>query len=115
MATDPFAEALRAAYQATPGAALQRFPVEKGWEPQIEKLGTAKPEADQSVSPTVPRVPTVPSNFGYIQGHAGAEAASEALATWDERAAIREYEGGMSRREAELMTAMELGPRPAGT
>jgi len=41
-----------------------------------------------------------------------AEAASEALATWDERAAIREYEGGMSRREAELMTAMELGPRP---
>lgn len=112
MATDPFAEALRAAYQATPGAALQRFPVENHWEPQVEKLGTAKADADQSVNPTVPRVPRVPSENGTMPHRMAAEAASEALATWDERAAIREYEGGMSRREAELTTAMELGPRP---
>ena len=40
------------------------------------------------------------------------EATSATLAAWDERAAIREYDAGMSRREAELHTAMELGPRP---
>jgi hypothetical protein len=29
-----------------------------------------------------------------------------------ERAAIREYDGGMSRPQAETLTALELGPCP---
>ncbi len=112
MATDPFAEALRAAYLATPGAALQRFPVENHWEPLADELGTEKPYSDQSVKSKVPTVPRVPTENGTMPRRIPTEATSTTLAAWDERAAIREYDGGMSRREAELHTTMELGPRP---
>ena len=91
---------------------LQRFPVESHWEPQTEELGTENTYADQPVNVAVPKVPRVPSEKGTMPHRIGAEAAFEALTAWDERAAIRQYDGGMSRREAEHHTAMELGPRP---
>ena len=112
MATDPFAEALRAAFPSPPGAALQRFPVENYWEPLAADLGTEKPFSHQPVNPAVPRVPRVPTENGTMPLRIATEATSATLAAWDERAAIREYDAGMSRREAELHTAMELGPRP---
>lgn len=39
-------------------------------------------------------------------------AAADLWAAWVERAAICEYEGGLSRNEAERLTATELGPCP---
>lgn len=39
-------------------------------------------------------------------------AAADHWAAWLERAAIREYGGGLSRHEAERLTAAELGPCP---
>lgn len=38
-----------------------------------------------------------------------ASSAEAARAEWEERAAIREYDGGMSRAEAEALTDSELG------
>lgn len=39
----------------------------------------------------------------------------DAWMEWEERAAIREYDGGMGRGEAEALTALELGKaRPLG-
>lgn len=105
---DPLAEALRKAYAALSPEGVERFPLKLEWEPLSHVVGTDKPQQDQGVKATVPAVPTVPTNFEYIQ-HCTPE---EALAAWDERAAIREFDGGMSRETAEELTTCELGPRP---
>lgn len=42
----------------------------------------------------------------------GAASAEGAQVEWEERAAIREFDGGMSRDDAERLTALELGARP---
>lgn len=105
---DPLAAALRAAYSALSPDLAERFPVEFHWEPQSVELGTAKARSDQCVNPYGSQVPRVPSENQYISERTDADA----LAEWEERAAIREFDGGMSRVVAEALTALELGPRP---
>lgn len=43
---------------------------------------------------------------------AGGAAAEGVRVEWEERAAIREFDGGMDREEAERLTALELGAPP---
>lgn len=42
----------------------------------------------------------------------GAASAEGVQVEWEERAAIREFDGCMDREEAERLTALELGTRP---
>jgi len=67
----------------------------------------------QGFAAAVPRSPAVPIEKQDMPQRAAAEVAAAAWVAWEERAAIREFEGGMSRREAEAATAQELGPAPA--
>lgn len=41
------------------------------------------------------------------------EVSADGWGEWEERAAIREFDGGMSRAEAEAMTTGDLGPSPS--
>ena len=114
MATDDaFAEALRSAFAKLAPAPGERFPVVSNREPESPTLGTDFRASDQSVSGQVPRVPTVPSENEDRSQRTPAPDLAEAWAAWQARAAIREYDGGMTRQVAELLTAMELGPCPA--
>lgn len=113
MATD---DALQAAilashvrWSATPD---ERFPVSPGWEPLSSDLGTENHSLNPGVDGSVPSVPTVPNQIRDSRHRTTSPDEAEALVTWLERAAIHEYDGGMSRAEAEARTALELGPRP---
>lgn len=114
MATD---EAMRAAILAAHAGwsaqAEERFPVNSDWEPPAGALGTAKLSQDQIVNGAVPRVPRVPSEKQYRSHVSPSPEAADAWAAWTERAAIRQYDGAMSRTQAETVTALELGPCPA--
>ena len=124
MATDDaMRAAILAAHARWSGAPAERFPVNSDWEPPAVALGTAKITPDQQLTGRVPRVPTVPSEKQYRSHRTGSTetadatgvrggASAEAWAAWVERAAIREYSGRMSRAEAEVRTALELGPCP---
>jgi len=57
----------------------------------------------------VPGAPTVPTEIDKRQRCAKPEGAGAALAEWEERAAIIEFDGGMSRAEAERRATEELG------
>ena len=116
--------AILAAHARWSASPAERFPVNSDWEPPAADLGTAKASPDQSLAGPVPRVPRVPSEKQHRSHRTGSTetadatglrggASAEAWAAWLERAAIREYEGGMSRAEAEVRTALELGPCPA--
>lgn len=105
---DPLAAALKAAYSALSPDLAERFPVKFDWEPQLAKVGTEKRQSDHGVNPYGSQVPRVPSEKQYISECAD----TDALAEWEERAAILEFDSGMSRAEAEVLTALELGPRP---
>ena len=125
MATDDaMRAAILAAHARWSGAPAERFPVNSDWEPLAADQGTAKAAPDQGLTASVPRVPTVPSEKQYRSHRTGSTetadatggrggASAEAWAAWVERAAIREYDGRMSRAEAEVRTALELGPCPA--
>ena len=113
MATDPLVEAVRAIHERWPEAASERFPVILDWEPQAVDVGTTKSQIDQSTSGAVPAVPRVPSENEYSSHCTARACLFDRWAAWIERAAIREHDGGMSRSEADVATALELGPCPA--
>jgi hypothetical protein len=75
------------------------------WEPENSAV-------KQQLTEPVPGIPTVPTEFdkGVEPGSAGCGLAG--MVEWEERAAILEFDGGMSRREAELRAAAELGFQP---
>ena len=85
-------------YQRGPG--VPAVPVKTDYSPQR----TASPETN----------PLADAWATWVERAASPEtsALANAWATWVERAAIREYGGGMSRAEAEVRTALELGPCP---
>lgn len=56
----------------------------------------------------------VPTEKQYMPHCAPEEASADAWGEWEERAAIREFDGGMSRAEAEAVTAADLGSSPSG-
>ncbi len=101
--------ALKAAYARAASEASKRFPAQSEWEPPAERLGTDKAFSDQELEGWVPTVPTVPTEKHKRQHRTRAEA----LAEWQERAAILEFEGGLSRAEAEAQATAELGEPPA--
>lgn len=114
---DPLWAVLKAAHAALSPAEAERFPPVPRWEPQEPEVGTAKAEPNQHVVGAVPTVPTVPTEKDNVSHCTGPEAAADAWAAWHERAGIREFDGGVSRVEAEAGTVAELGPappRPAG-
>lgn len=53
-------------------------------------------------------VPTVPTTLDIDTGTDGRSDVGEACAAWEERAAILEFEGGMSRAEAECAASEML-------
>jgi len=110
---DPLVEALRAAHARWSRGSAERFPVENNWEPLAAGLGTDKANKDQQLKSAVPRVPRVPSEKQYTSHCTTQPDVLEAWTAWMERAAVREYDGGMSRAEADTRTALELGPCPA--
>lgn len=113
MATeDAVAAALRAALAALAGSSdgSQSIGV---LGTVLGEVGTDLASQDQLVKVAVPRVPTVPSKKQYTPHCTRPDDAIDAWATWQERAAIREFDGRMMRAEAEALTAMERGPCPA--
>lgn len=114
MTDDAFQRALQAAYQALGGAA-DRFPPPRPWEPLAGDLGTEEGHQNQEVAAAVPTVPRVPTEK---QDRDARTLTDEPLtrpvswSAWQERAAIREFEAGLDRAMAEVLTAIELGPCP---
>jgi len=54
-------------------------------------------------------VKSVLSEGGRMQPAAGASALADLVDAWEERAAIRQYDGGQAREDAEKGAAVELG------
>lgn len=110
--TDPdIQRALHAAYRALRGAS-DRFPPAWNWETPSAEMGTEEAEKYQEPTGAVPRVPRVPTQNQYMDINTAGHAPSAAWAEWQERAAMREFEGGLDRGTAEVLTAVELGPCP---
>ena len=108
MATDdPLWDALRSAHgRLAPG--VDRFPAQAPWEPQSYPAGTDKSKHDQEVERSVPRVPEVPSQNEYQWTCGTNPAAADLGSDWEERCAILEFDGGLSRQEAERYASDEL-------
>lgn len=108
MATDDrLWAAIRAAHEQWSPETAERFPPPPEWEPaeaeaRIESGEVGEVEAPASTGPVLPE------HFGR---QTRAERLAEERAVWEERAAILEYDGGLSREEAERQTAEELGYR----
>lgn len=105
-------EALRAAWASLSPGGLERFPVESDREPFSVGPGTAKAQEIPEVNPCGSRVPGVPGKNKDRSQHTHADGDADAWAAWLERAAIREFDGGMTRAQAEAVTAVERGPCP---
>jgi hypothetical protein len=100
---------LRRAYERLAPDGVARFPLAAEWDPSARAAGTAKPLAGSGVRSTVPDVPTVPTP----QDYGCSEHSAPCWGDWQERAAIRECDGGINRAEADRLTAEELGPCPS--
>lgn len=92
-----------------PGA----VPSEIDREPISAKVGTKKAEPDQRASGPVPTVPTVPAISEDSPARARSLDHAERWMLWQERSAILEFCGGLSRLEAEDRATSELGYRPS--
>lgn len=108
MTDDPLWEAIQAARARWSPHTLARFPSKPKWEPSAKGLGTGKADTDQQARASVPTVPTVPIKWGYGTQRTQ-PITDDQLAAWEERAAVLEFDGGMSRPEAERNAALELG------
>jgi hypothetical protein len=108
------AVALRQAYSTLAPALAQRFRAEEARNRSHDSPEPQKPQQIQLDNGHGSGVPAVPGEFGSTPQRAAEDIAADASAEWEERAAIREYDGHMSRGEAERLTALELGPRPQG-
>lgn len=82
------------------------------WEPEAPAVGTQEAEEKHSDKASVPAVPTVPALCEEV-GTAPPLSAADARALWEERAAIKEFCGGMSREAAEREATLELGLPPS--
>lgn len=77
-------------------------------EPEQAQAGTEKASEDQKLVESVPAVPTVPSISEQPQPLTRAERREAEAMEWQERAAVLEFSGGLSREEAEEQAAAEL-------
>ncbi len=112
---DTLRTAILAAHAGWSGGVGEWFPVDSGPGTVFAEPGTAKADKEQSVKAPGPGVPGVPGKKQYRSARTATpetNARADAWATWVERAAIRQYCGGVSRAEAEVRTALELGPCP---
>ncbi len=109
---DPLWAAIRAANARWSPGALDRFPVARRWEPSRASTGNHQAIDPESISAAVPSVPTVPTKKEDIQTRTGDTARDVTADEWAERAAILEFDAGLSREEAERRTFAELGPPP---
>lgn len=112
MATDDLLRAtIKAAHERWYPPAAERFPPKAGWEPLGLSVGTENTPSDQNLMGPVPTVPTVPTSKQYELRCTHEHAAAEALVAWEERAAIIQFEGGLSREDAERRATEEMGGR----
>lgn len=112
MATDDrLRTALSAARARWPLDPAGQFPSPPSREPEAGRAGTGEAVSDQEVPGPVPTVPTVPAQMEERPRRTAAEVAADALAEWEERAGIIEYDGEFSRAEAEARATAELGGR----
>lgn|GEM_PF-5488684 len=91
---------LRAQARWSTGVA-ERFPPASEWEPLAGSVGTEKFKLNQSLETAVPTVPTVPTEYGDVD-----DASPPLTAEQEERAAILEFDAGLSRPEAEHLARM---------
>ena len=77
-------------------------------EPERKLPGTENADQDQTVIAAVPAVPTVPSVSEHQQRLTHAERREAEAMEWQERAAVLEFSGGLSREDAEQQAALEL-------
>lgn len=90
-------------------ATPQRFPSNSTGNRTPAELGTDNSLFNQHVEGAVPTVPAVPVDFNSTGQRASGEID---WGQWQERAAIREYDGCMRRAEAEALTQFDYGPCP---
>lgn len=107
---DPLWAALKGAYARWSIEAAARFPLVSKWEPPQGLVGPEKNVTDLTVDSRVPTVPAVPTEIHNNRRETQLDPAAEAMAAWDERAAIVEYDGGLSREEAERAATEALKP-----
>tara|TARA_R110000868_G_scaffold45045_1_gene149787 strand:+ start:47402 stop:47698 length:297 start_codon:yes stop_codon:yes gene_type:complete len=96
MASDPLADAIARARRHFAGG----FPPDQPWERLPGEVGAgeiAENQGSGAMVPTVPGVPTVCNMSDELRDR------------YDERAAIREYDGGLDRAEAERLARIEYG------
>ena len=110
MATDdPLWDAIRAAHAAWAAEGAGRLPPKFEWQPLGGEVVTDQALIGQGVAGAVTTVATVATEKHKTEHCARAEA----RAAWEERAAILEYSGGLSRAEAERRATVEMGFEPS--
>ena len=110
-ADDKLYSVLKAAHARWSPLAAERFPTALPLGAGGADLGTAKGQEDQQLGGWVPMVPAVPTLFEKERQARSGEVAAD-LADWEERAAILEFETGLTRAEAEAAATAELGSPP---
>lgn len=108
MTDDPLWAAISAARARWSPEDDARSPAAAPWGPLVDLAGDRSALTGQGFSGAVPRVPRVPSENQYIRQRTADERAADALGEWEERAAILEYEGGWSRKDAERLATEEI-------
>ena len=115
MIDDPLWAAIKAAHERWSPGSSERFPPAPEWELAAGNLGTEEDEPDQALSLPVPSVPAVPGVIEEYGRPARAEPGAEECIDWEERAGVLEYEGGLSRAEAERLALAEVSAFPHTT
>jgi len=105
--------AIKAAHERWSPETAERFPPAPQWEPPGPTVGTENCAPDQEVMETVPTVPAVPAQFDEIHQDGRAQQLADQHMAWEERAAILEFSGGLTREEAERVAAEQVGYWPA--
>ncbi|MDB5451894.1 MAG: hypothetical protein JWO33_472 [Caulobacteraceae bacterium] len=101
---DPLWRAIVAAHVRLSPARLDKFPPAPGWELSPAPLGSANDQGIQALNGPVPTGPTVPT----LNSEGDDEAINAARLEWEERAAIREFDGRQPRAEAEDGASADL-------
>lgn len=108
---DPLWAAIRAAHERWSPTSAGVFPPSPGWEQRSGVVGAEISLPSQSVSDGVPTDPTDPTQKQDEWSWPAPATDPDDAGEWEERAAILEFDAGLSRLEAErLARASAVAP-----
>lgn len=109
MTDDLLWKAIRSANERWSLGGAVEFPPPPRWEPLEAAVGTDEHQCFPLLREPVPTVPTVPTAESEGRNAERRERVAALRMDWEERAAILEYDCGLTRVEAEAQAAEELG------